>query len=215
MDVAILFGVMFLPGIIGQGQVTDPAAFERIIYHAQILAVGLPQIALVLYIARQVDPELPSAIGARRPTVSDLARAAGAAIGIMVLSAAVSQLAAVVGPTANGTTQGVAWRFNRPELAPLVLISSLTVGYREEIFFRAYLLTRLQTRGAPTAAAIAASALLFSVGHVYQGIAAAVFAALMGALLAIVWFRTRSLHGIAIAHGLYNAAVLLFAAGTG
>ncbi len=209
MDVAILFGVMFLPGIIGQGQVTDPAAFERIIYHAQILAVGLPQIALVLYIARQVDPELPSAIGARRPTVSDLALAAGAAIGIIVLSAA------VVGATANGTTQGVTWRFNRPELAPLVLISSLTVGYREEIFFRAYLLTRLQTRGAPTAAAIAASALLFSVGHVYQGIAAAVFAALMGALLAIVWFRTRSLHGIAIAHGLYNAAVLLFAAGTG
>lgn len=193
---------MFLPGIVAQTAPIDPAAFERVSYHLQLLVVSVPQIALVIFIARRVDSRLPEQIGWRAPRGGDGA----VAVIVLILTFALS---AAVGTIGAGEAAGFSWSFSRPELAPLVILSGLVIGYREEIFYRAYLLTRLETLGAPRIAAIAISSLLFSVGHLYQGAAAAVFAALMGAGLAFAWQKTRSLHGLAIAHGAYNALVII------
>jgi membrane protease YdiL (CAAX protease family) len=61
---------------------------------------------------------------------------------------------------------------------------------------------------------IGGSSLLFSVGHLYQGWAGFITAFVIGATLGVVFAWRRSLHGIAVAHGLYNAMVLFVASQT-
>lgn len=204
----ILFAVMFLPGILAQAVPTDPAAFENTAYHVHILASGIAQIALVFFIAAGRDTELPAMIGFRRLSPADLGIGIITLVGILVVSLTVSQIASLFNPP-SGVGEPRYWSFTEPTLAPLVVLSSLVIAYREEVFYRAYWLTRLCGAGVSEVHAVAASALLFSVGHIYQGVAAAAFAGIMGVGLSIVWLRTRSLHGIGIAHGLYNAIVLL------
>jgi membrane protease YdiL (CAAX protease family) len=49
--------------------------------------------------------------------------------------------------------------------------------------------------------------LLFSVCHLYEGPWGFLNAAISGILLAFIFLRYRSIHGIALAHGLYNVFV--------
>lgn len=199
---------MFLPGILSQAAPTDPAAFESIAYHVHIAASGIPQIALVFFVARFRDETLPTRIGLRGINGSDLGIAIITLVGILVVSVVASQIAALVG-TPSDASGSRYWSFSEPALVPLVLVSSLVIAYREEVFYRAYWLTRLGESGVAQTRAVVGSALLFAVGHLYQGAAATAFAAIMGIGLSFVWLRTRSLHGIGVAHGLYNAIVLL------
>ena len=55
--------------------------------------------------------------------------------------------------------------------------------------------------------AILISTLLFASCHIYEGPWGFLNAALSGIVLAYVFLRFRSLHGIAIAHALYNIVV--------
>ena len=59
--------------------------------------------------------------------------------------------------------------------------------------------------------AVVISTLLFSSCHVYEGPWGFLNAALSGSVLALVFLRFRSLHGISIAHALYN--ILVYAVG--
>ena len=104
--------------------------------------------------------------------------------------------------------RGYRWGLGRPSQIPLAVLFALTVGYREEFFFRAYLLRRLDQAGMPSWAAIALSTALFSAGHIYEGIIGIALAACLGALFSIAYLRQRSLHVVAIGHGLYNALAL-------
>jgi membrane protease YdiL (CAAX protease family) len=55
--------------------------------------------------------------------------------------------------------------------------------------------------------AVLASTLLFAFCHVYEGPWGFLNAALSGVILAFLFLRFRSLHGIAIAHAMYNIFV--------
>ena len=101
------------------------------------------------------------------------------------------------------------WRFGAYALTPLVLITSIAVGYREEVFFRAYLLNRASEIGLNTAVSVLLAALLFALGHLYQGAGAFVGTFAIGVILGFVYLRYRSLHAIAWAHGIYNTVALL------
>ncbi|MDR1949246.1 MAG: CPBP family intramembrane metalloprotease [Spirochaetaceae bacterium] len=52
--------------------------------------------------------------------------------------------------------------------------------------------------------------ILFSLCHLYEGFWGVLNALFAGVLLALVFRRYRSLHGIAWAHGLYNAFIYAF-----
>jgi membrane protease YdiL (CAAX protease family) len=84
----------------------------------------------------------------------------------------------------------------------------VSVGYVEELFFRAYLIERLGQLGRPRGQAVAIAAVMFSVGHGYQGWAALVFALLAGAALGALWLRRRRLIGFAAGHALYNLTAI-------
>jgi membrane protease YdiL (CAAX protease family) len=89
----------------------------------------------------------------------------------------------------------------------IIVLSCLSTGYLEESFFRFYLFARLGERGISSGKIILISVLLFSVCHVYEGPWGALNSVLAGALLSFIFIHYRSLHGIALAHGLYNAFV--------
>jgi membrane protease YdiL (CAAX protease family) len=103
-------------------------------------------------------------------------------------------------------------KINAPESAPgwiVMAFSCLGTGYLEESYFRCYLLlkfddTRIWFR-------LLASVVLFALCHVYEGPWGILNAALAGCLLAFLFERYKSLHGIALAHGADNAFVYLTA----
>ncbi|MGD9941326.1 MAG: CPBP family intramembrane glutamic endopeptidase [Clostridia bacterium] len=86
---------------------------------------------------------------------------------------------------------------------------SLASAYREELFYRAYLLGSCRQRSTPPPAAIAVSVVLFAWGHAYQGPAGMAAAALIGLFLAIAWSRGTSVHALAWGHAAYNLGILL------
>lgn len=205
-EILLLFCVFFLPGILFGH--SPPDAFERLWWHAAVLVAGLPQIALLLFILELHPDYDPHPFGLRPLRTADLP-AAGAVTAAMI--AAVALLGGVVA-LIPGAPQAVAgefrWRFGRPELMPVVLLTSIATGYREELFFRSYLLTRLERLGAPRPHAIALSTLLFASGHRHQGWSGMAAAALLGVVLALLFLRRRNLHAIALGHGLYNTLAL-------
>lgn len=81
----------------------------------------------------------------------------------------------------------------------LIAFFFIIAGYLEELYFRFYLL-----RKNPKPSMIIFSTILFVLCHKYQGPAGMFNAACAGLVLSFIFIKSRSLHGIAIAHGLYN-----------
>ncbi|MDR0524568.1 MAG: CPBP family intramembrane metalloprotease [Spirochaetaceae bacterium] len=97
---------------------------------------------------------------------------------------------------------------NLPEWTILAL-SCLGTGYMEESFFRLYLPWKLEEAGLPWGKGVFIAAGLFALCHIYEGPGGFLFAGLAGICLALGSGRSRSLHGIAWAHGGYNLYVWL------
>ncbi|MFW5743612.1 MAG: CPBP family intramembrane glutamic endopeptidase [Spirochaetota bacterium] len=213
-EFALLFAVLFLPGMIAQGGSVDPQAFESLAYHIQLLATSIPQILLVVAFSELRRTGSARRFGWTAPATSDILPGGVALLGVWAVVAVASLAIGVIGG-ADGTIEPtVDWSFERTELIPIALVSTLAIGYREEIFYRAYIADRAPEAGVDQRIARAAGALLFAAGHLYQGVAGFIVALAIGFVLAEVYLRTRSLHGIAIAHGLYNFMVLLASSST-
>ncbi len=153
--------------------------------------------------------------GIARPRSGDVLRAA-LLVGIMVL---ISRLVVVFMSIAGITvgSNGVALP-GTPGASPAIIIAaaacfSLAVAYREELFYRIYVMRTLQDRGAGTLAAMLVSTGLFAAGHAYQGGAGIVSALLVGAVFAAAASRGFRLHALAMAHAVYDLGVLLAALG--
>lgn len=97
--------------------------------------------------------------------------------------------------------------------AALIALFSLSVGYREELFYRAYIMRSLRARGASALASALLSTALFAAGHAYQGAAGMASAAAIGLALALAYAKGARLHALAWAHAGYNALILYGAMG--
>ena len=89
----------------------------------------------------------------------------------------------------------------------VMLFACISTGYLEESFFRFYLLAIPGGPGMKPGRLVFVSTLLFSLCHAYEGPWGILNAVLAGTFLAQVFLHHRSLHGIALAHGFYNAVV--------
>jgi len=180
----------------------------------RFLAAATPQVLLlgyVIWLRGPVDPgrSVWSEFGILRPRAADLGWAAALTAGAFLLLAAAAMLFALLPVELRRQwAGGFRWRLADARLLPLAAVFSLLTGYREELFFRAYLLTRLRQSGLSSAAGVAASALLFACGHAYQGPAGLGVALALGAYFAVAFTRVANLHRVAWAHGMYNLAVL-------
>ena len=131
-----------------------------------------------------------------------------AAAMVAALAAASVLLDVLPGPVSGVLRRGHRWELERVGQVPLAAAFVVAGAYREESYFRAYCLTLLREAGAPAWLAALGSALLFGAGHLYQGWAAAAFALLMGAALALLFQQRPSLHRVVLAHALFNGLVL-------
>ena len=131
-----------------------------------------------------------------------------AAAMVAALAAASVLLDLLPEPVSGVLRRGHRWELQHVGQIPLAAAFVVAGAYREESYFRAYCLTLLRGAGAPAWLATLGSALLFSAGHLYQGWAAAAFAALMGTALALLFQQRPSLHRVAFAHALFNGLVL-------
>ena len=208
-EMTLFFCAFFLPGYLAQGSLAAPSVSLTNPLMMQSILAGLPQFLLMAFVVIVPGSTPGSRWGFVPFTVSDALRT-----GLLVLAcfAAITPFVALVlalpGDVAHRLGKGFRWGLAGPQQIPLAFLFGVVAGYREEFFFRAYLLSRFEELGVPAYAAVAGSTLLFCTGHFYEGLLAVGITAALGIILAAAWQRRGSLHVVAIAHGLYNALVL-------
>ncbi len=209
-EIILLFAVFFLPGYLSQTGAFDPTVFNSPFYHFQIIVISLPQILLLLFILEIEGGFDTRGWGLTRPEIKDIVLAVPIGLGlvlIMILVNIVSTFAA--GRTGEEFTASVKWSFDNYGLIPILLVTTMVNAYREELFYRFYLLGRLDQLEFSAASAISLSSILFSIGHVYQGLPGFLLALSTAFFLAGIYWRTRRFYAVAAAHGLYNFAALI------
>ncbi len=209
IEIIILFAAFFLPGYIMQYQGVPAHAFDYPLYHVNLLLTGIPQIALIVYILVLRDPGNIRRFGILPLRITDITFAlllsAGIFAFLLVLSAIISILPENLKLILSSR---LVWEFTKPSLLGPAFLSCLVTGYKEELFFRSYLITRLSDSGVKQWQAWVGTSLLFSIGHLYQGIGAIVVSFILGLYFAFWFSKKKSLHIPALSHGLYNFVVL-------
>ena len=218
IEIILFFLLFYLPGYLWPQHEMLAGSESFGSYILQFLLTASAQMLLLLYVlglrARDNGSGVPASFaefGIRRPRLKDLLYALPVFAGVF---AALSMLYLIVSllPSAGRSafTTGFRWQLEDPRLIPLVLLFCLVTGYREELFFRSYLLTRFRQLQLPGFIGIGLSTLLFAAGHVYQGAAGLTVALIQGLYFAILFVRFKNIHPLAVAHALYNTTVLIF-----
>ncbi len=208
-EMLLLFAVFFLPGILFQHGGIRPDAFDTVGYHLAIVVTALPQTLLIVYILWVQPQEDLSRFGFRTVDFPDLLAAVVVTLGMFALLAAAGAVVLLLPESMQETVKtGFRFRLTNAGLLPLALLSSLAIAYREEAFFRAYLLTRFEQLSLGPVSSVLLGAAAFSLGHIYQGFGGALIAFVLGVYLGWVYLKRRSVHVVAVAHALYNFAVL-------
>ncbi len=212
-ELALLYLCFYLPGFLVQ--TPDAIAMPR--YMAVYITAAVPQALLLVYILWVQKTPALSDFGLTPLRLRDLLYALVLLAGLFAAFLAMGALVMMLPPTARDAFQaGFRWRLSGGGFGiawwPLALLFCVATGYREELFFRSYLLTRFSSMGLAPAAAAASSAVLFAAGHAYQGIGGALFALVQGTIFAFAYYRKSSIHVLALAHALYNFGLLLLTA---
>ncbi|MCX8013378.1 MAG: CPBP family intramembrane metalloprotease [Rectinema sp.] len=170
------------------------------------------RIAVILYISSspafgQVDLARGRALLFRAPTNAERRQAVAVAamsLGCAAISVTITRLGGSLNPLFVYRAGMAFWL-----LVPLALISSLSVGYSEEMFFRFFVLDGLTSAGARQTAAAGVSVLIFALSHHAQGLYGILFAAAIAVLYSFLRLKGYRLHALALGHALYDAAILL------
>ncbi len=202
----LLFLVFFFPGYLAGPGRTAFIDFGDSLFLLSYLSIALPQIALLLLIIFRKGSNGWARYGIDPPRFRD-------AVVALILFACIflfSSLFSMLSPEGSP----LPWSVGSPSLFPLAIAVSFATGYREELFFRAYLIRELTDfLGDETAVSswreITASSLLFSSGHIYQGLLPALSIFLISQILGFWFIKRGRIHEVAIAHSLYNSMALL------
>jgi len=202
IEAIILYIVLFFSGtagsIINGAQKVDFSITAQI---TGILLHSIPSLALIWYLILK-SPRIEEWI--IRPGRKDRISALVTLPCLLLISFATSFASLFIGgsqaqvsPVSPTTVPG--WI--------TLCVSCICAAYLEESYFRYYLLTRRDELNLSASSALVLSTALFSICHIYEGPWGFLNAALSGAFLCFIFLRYNSLHGTAIAHGLYNIAV--------
>lgn len=209
----LLFIVFFLPGYLAQNSPVDQAMFDNLFFNLVYSVTSIGQILLLLYILslREKRERLEEVYGLKRFRIIDAVKALPISFGIGICILPFIVLPSLLSDeVAEVFTNPVAWKISSPAMIVPIFITCITTGYREELFFRSYLFTYLKGKDIPTPIVIAVCTLLFSLGHMYQGVIGFAGTAAIGLFLALVFLKGKNVHTIAVAHGIYNFVTLMF-----
>lgn len=210
-ELLIFFALFFFPAFFAGSNSPDPALFERWSAHSTILLHTLPRIAFLIFYLHRTEFQAGETFHIHPPRRGDLPRAAGLALILFFTMVFLSRATLLLPHETLEALEKRAfvWEMNRPWMLVPVLVTSLSVGLWEELFFRVYLLTRFQQLGIPPLPALILGSLIFTSGHIYEGPAAMVMIFILGLFLGHVYHRYKSWVIPSVAHGLYNFLVLL------
>ena len=199
IEVLILYAVLFFSGSTVLFLSGEPG-FSAVTELARLLTYTIPSLALIWYLLLKARKLRDWGI---KPNKKDLISCFITFPCLLITGFVIAAIAfKVSGSSAQSlsvvsTTRG--WI--------ILCVSCLISAYLEESFFRFYLLSRREEMHLGQAGALVLSVAMFSVCHIYEGPWGFLNSVLAGTILAFMFLRYNSLHGIAIAHGLYNIAV--------
>jgi membrane protease YdiL (CAAX protease family) len=207
----ILYAVLFFQFSPVPVQAVEVVEFSPAAEIARIFLYNLPSFCLIWYLLLKVKRLKSWGVGfSPKNDALSVAFSLPALVGIgLTVSLAAPYLDGIPsGPRFLPPQNTVSWI--------ILAFSSFSTAYLEESYFRFYLLSKRAELGIGPHRAVLLSTLLFSVCHIYEGPWGFLNAALSGIVLAFVFLRFRSLHGISAAHALYNILVyVLQGMGTG
>ncbi|MDR2901346.1 MAG: CPBP family intramembrane metalloprotease [Treponema sp.] len=198
----IIFMVGFFPGLFFSltnlsWESNQVLAFSQNQEVFRIITYNVPILCLIWYFL--LKEPIRSALGPLKPRKKDFFQAIKVMIGLLIIGASVSVII-------NLMIQNDVLGLHIPGIIPwvIILISCIITGYTEESYFRVYLINHLSLSGIPLNKALVSSCMLFALCHVYQGPIGLLSSGLAGFFLSYVYIKRRSIHGIALGHGLYN-----------
>jgi membrane protease YdiL (CAAX protease family) len=203
----IIYLILFLPGILtAPGDNAAPIAFSLSQYLTRLFTYTLPALALVAFLIIRGEATRPFLrFHLRDVPVCLLCLAALTGVAFLLTT-----LAAQVPLAVRFASQPP--KFEVPQdVASWVTLAvfCLGTGYLEEGFFRLYLPSQIETAGFGKTTALLGPALLFAVCHRYEGLWGVLNAVVAALSLSFALARTRSFHGIALAHGIYNTLAMM------
>ncbi len=208
-EIVLIFFSFYFPGILWQFSLFQQNTTNLSSYMLQFITITIPQILLVVYIIWLKERSNIRIFGIRKLKASDLLQAAVTLLELFTILIPTALLLFIIPETAREiVSSGFRWKLGNIRQLGIALIFCLTIGYREELFFRSYLLTRFEQLGINSIASVSAGTLLFAMGHIYQGYLGFFVALIQGVLFSYLFLRKRNLHSIGIAHGVYNFIVL-------
>lgn len=210
-EMAIIFALFVVPGL------TSSAPIAQVVGAlSPLIALTIRNIAFALLVLYLLDIQ-----GERQLVLSPKAAAEafplGAAVRVWAVLLGVSLLVSVVATAVGGGEVSVGTEAVVPSLreqyhvvlwVPVIVMAMVSVGVVEELLFRGYFIARLRQSGRSASTAVIGSALLFSIGHGYQGVGALVFSFLAGVGLGWLWIRRPHLSAFALGHAAYNLSAL-------
>ena len=223
MEALILYLVLFFPGILGvlswfssdwlaQGmEAAQTLPFSIFRELGRTLTYTLPAIALLLFLisrgeGRQTVPGKKSFSSLKKVTPNKrdiLPFLIGLPVLIIIglfISFIMTRFVTVTPPPGiEGPYNFWGWL--------VVVLACLGTGYLEELYFRQYLLSRMEPAIPRTAVRVLFSTALFALCHIHYGPWGVLNAAIAGLFLSALFLKFRSLHGVALAHAGYNMFV--------
>jgi membrane protease YdiL (CAAX protease family) len=202
----ILYLVLFFrisAGAVLSGETTENAVeFSAIIETARIFLYNVPSLVLIWYLL--LKEKSLKEWGITLPGKKDLFPAVMAPCALILIGLTISLASHHFDEFPSGS------RFLPPQdfISWIILIiSCISAACLEESFFRFYLLSKRKDMGLGPHRAVLVSVVSFSLCHIYEGPWGFLNAVLSGIVLAFIFLRFRSLHGIAFGHALYNVMV--------
>ncbi|MCG8477692.1 MAG: CPBP family intramembrane metalloprotease [Spirochaetales bacterium] len=218
-ELAVLFALFVIPGA------TAPASLVEFAGHLRpLLALALRNGAFFLLVQYLLDIEEERTFAtqagsrSRTPTgtIGTTVLVWTTLLMISLLVAFIAERAGIIDGASREEVGTILHILNNRYSAllwiPILVVTLLTVGYVEELFFRTYMIFRFRQLGLNRSKTVVLSALLFSAGHGYQGAVALFFAFVAGLILGSLWYRRPHLHAFAVGHTLYNVTALVISA---
>lgn len=210
-ETTILFALFVVPGLTSSAPITQVVGGV-----APLIALTIRNTAFALLVLYLLDIQgerqmiLESKITGETFPLAAAVRVwavlLGAAIFVSVVATAVGGGEVSVGT--QSVVSSLQERYSVMIWVPLIVIAMVSVGFVEELLFRGYFIARLRQLGRPASTAVIGSALLFSIGHGYQGVTALIFSFLAGLGLGWLWIKRPHLGAFALGHAAYNLSAL-------
>lgn len=205
LEALILYIVLFLSGSVFSivHSAGETVYFSSTAELARIFTYNIPSLVLIWYLLTRIKPLKSWDI---IPGKKDLISGFLAFLCLFITGITIAFISSYVSGTSAQTT------LSSPSTVHgwvILCFSCISAAYLEESYFRFFLLSRRDELRLGVTKALAVSAALFSICHIYGGPWAFLNAALSGVFLGIIFLRYQAVHGIALAHGIYNIAVYL------